>query len=78
MFTQQGKQVVPSDIQLFIGLCIQQIVQFKRTEPWLAAPDSGNKIKNQSIMFLSFPAPHVALIPCLSAVSARVTVIFVA
>ncbi|WP_409517947.1 hypothetical protein, partial [Escherichia coli] len=45
----------------------------------LTTSDTGNKIKNLSMMFLPFSAPCIVLIPCLSAVSqeqtARVTVI---
>ncbi len=54
VFTQQVKQTVPSDIQRFIGLSIQQIVQFTRTDSWLTAPGTGNKIKNLSMMLLPF------------------------
>lgn len=69
VFIQQVKQTVPSDIQRVIGLNVQQIVQFTRTDSRLTTPDAGNKIKNLSMMFLAFSAPCVVLIPCLSAVS---------
>lgn len=68
VFIQQVKQTVSSDIKPFIGLSVQQIVQFTRTDSRLTTPDSGNKIKNLSMMFLPFSAPCVVLIPCLSAV----------
>ncbi len=54
MFIQQVKQAVPPDIQHLIGLAVEQIVQFTRTDAWLTAPDTSNKIKNLRIMFLSF------------------------
>ena len=65
---QQVKQTVSSDIQPFIGLSVQQIVQLTRTDSRLTISDTGNKIKNLSIMFQPFSAPCVILIPCLSAV----------
>ncbi|VEB96194.1 Uncharacterised protein [Cedecea lapagei] len=68
VFIHQVKQTVSSNIQPFIGLSVQQIVQFTRTDSRLTAPDAGNKIKNLSMMFLPFSAPCVVLIPCLSAV----------
>ena len=68
VFIQQVKQTVSSDIQHFIGLSVQQIVQFTRTDSRLTTPDSGNKLKNLSMMFLSFYASCVVLIPRLSAV----------
>ncbi|VUS49568.1 hypothetical protein SB6411_01263 [Klebsiella spallanzanii] len=68
VFIQQVKQLVPPDIQRFIGLSIQQIVQFTRTDSRLTTPDAGNKFQNLSMMFLPFSAPCVVLVPCLSAV----------
>lgn len=68
VFIQQIKQTVSSDIQHFIGLSVQQIVQFTRTDSRLTTPDPGNKLKNLSMMFLSFSASCVVLIPRLSAV----------
>ena len=68
VFIQQVKQTITSDIQPFIGLSIQQVVQFTRTDSRLTTPDAGNKIKNLSMMFLAFSAPGVVLIPCLPAV----------
>ena len=68
VFTQQSKQTIAPDIQGFIGLSIQQIVQFTRTDSRLTTPDAGNKLKNLSMMFLPFSAPCVVLVPCLSAV----------
>ncbi len=68
VFTQQVKQTVPSDIQRFIGLSIQQIVQFTRTDSWLTAPGTGNKIKNLSMMLLPFITSCIVLVPRLSAV----------
>lgn len=67
MFTQQAEQTVTPDIQHVIGLSVQQIVQFTRTDPRLTTPDTDNKLKNLSMMFLSFSVPCVVLIPCLSA-----------
>lgn len=54
VLTRQVKQTVPSDIQRFIGLNVQQIVQFTRTDSRLTAPGTGNKIKNLSMMLLPF------------------------
>ena len=62
VLTRQVKQTVPSDIQRFIGLNVQQIVQFTRTDSRLTAPGTGtgtgtgtgNKIKNRSMMLLPF------------------------
>lgn len=73
VFIQQVKQAVSSDIQPFIGLSVQQIVQFTRTDSRLTTSDTGNKIKNLSMMFLPFSAPCVVLIPCLSAVPQELT-----
>ncbi len=68
VFTQQIKQTVPSDIQRFIGLHVQQIVQFTRTDSRLTAPGTGNKIKNLSMMLLPFITSCIVLVPRLSAV----------
>ena len=73
VFAQQSKQTVPSDIQPFADLSVQQIVQLTRTDSGLTTSDTGNKIKNLSMMFLPFSAPCVVLIPCLSAVSQEQT-----
>lgn len=73
VFTQQAEQTVTPDIQHVIGLSVQQIGQFTRTVPRLTTPDTRNKLKNLSMMFLSFSAPCVVLIPCLSAVSQELT-----
>lgn len=73
VFIEQVKQAVSPDIQPFIGLSVQQIVQLTRTDSGLTASDTGNKIKNLSMMFLPFSAPCVVLIPCLSAVSQEQT-----
>ncbi len=69
VFIGQVKQAVSPDIQPFIGLSVQQIVQLTRTDSGLTTSDTGNKIKNLSMMFLPFSAPCIVLIPCLSAVS---------
>ncbi len=68
VFTQQIKQTVPSDIQRFICLHVQQIVQFTRTDSRLAASGTGNKIKNLSMMLLPFITSCIVLVPRLSAV----------
>ena len=68
VFAQQSKQTVPSDIQPFADLSVQQIVQFTCTDSWLTTPDPGNKIKDMSMLFLSFCASCIVLIPRLSAV----------
>ncbi|EHC91488.1 hypothetical protein LTSESEN_1520 [Salmonella enterica subsp. enterica serovar Senftenberg str. A4-543] len=68
VFTQQIKQTIPSDIQRFIGLHVQQIVQFTRTDSRLTAPGTGNKIKNLSMMLLPFITSCIVLVPRLSAV----------
>lgn len=68
VFIQQVKQTVSSDVQHFIGLSVQQVVQFTRTDSRLTAPDTGNKLKNLSMMFLSFSVPCIVLVPRLSAV----------
>ncbi len=73
VFTQQIKQTVPSDIQRFIGLHVQQIVQFTRTDSRLAAPGTGNKIKNLSMMLLPFITSCIVLVPRLSAVPQELT-----
>jgi len=68
VFIQQAKQTVPSDFQPFTGLSVQQIVQFTCTDSRLTTPDAGNKIKDMSMLFLSFCASCIVLIPRLSAV----------
>lgn len=68
VFTQQVKQAALPYSQCFTGQDVQQIVQFTRTDSRLTVLDTGNKIKNLSMMFLLFSAPCVVLIPCLSAV----------
>ncbi len=73
VFIGQVKQAVSPDIQPFIGLSVQQIVQLTRTDSGLTTSDTGNKIKNLSMMFLPLSAPCVVLIPCLSAVSREQT-----
>lgn len=73
IFVQQVKQTIPPYSQVFAGLSVQHIVQFTRTDSRLMTSDTGNKIKNLSMMFLPFSAPRVVLIPCLSAVSQELT-----
>lgn len=68
VFTQQAKQTITPYSQCFTDLSVQQIVQLTRTDSRLTTPDSGNKIKNLSMVFLPFSAPCVVLIPCLPAV----------
>ena len=73
VFIQQVKQTVPSDIQRVIGLNVQQIVQFTCTDSRLTAPDTGNKIKNLSMMLQPFITSCVVLVPRLSAVPQELT-----
>lgn len=73
VFTQQVKQTVPPDIQRFIGLNVQQIVHFTRTDSRLTTPGTGNKIKNLSMMLLPFITSCVVLVPRLSAVPQELT-----
>lgn len=61
------------DSDAILHLSVQQIVQLTRTDSGLTTSDTGNKIKNLSMMFLPFSAPCVVLIPCLSAVSQEQT-----
>lgn len=73
VFIELVKQSVSPDIQPFIGLSVQQIMQLTCTDSRLTTSDTGNKIKNLSMMFLLFSVPCVVLIPCLSAVSQEQT-----
>ncbi len=68
VFTQQAKQAVTPDIECFTCLTVQQRVEFACAYTWLTTPNSGNKIKNLTIVFMSFIAPGIMLVPCLSAV----------